>query len=134
MTVLSSFPISPSWLISSHARRIYSIAALAAVAYFGIRITIEVAVLFAGGSLADLPALRLFLYILMFPGIVGISLVWVAMWFFWGRYHPADSIGKGAWLLVLLLMGPFGSLLYLAFVYRRSPLFKANTTVQSTTA
>lgn len=77
----------------------------------------------AGATLLDFPLLKLLLFVLMFPGILGMATVWVAMWFFWWQFHPAETVGKGLWLLVLLL-GPVGALFYLAFVYRRSALLQ----------
>lgn len=122
------------WLVSARARRVYSICAQVGLFLFiGLYVFVGMALELAGVRLSEFPLLKWIVWALMVPGVVATAIVRVAMWFFWVRFHPPDSFGKGLWLLVLLL-GSFGSFLYLVFVYRRSPLFKTVTSSQSVIA
>lgn len=96
-------------LLTKRARQIYGLSA--AVFVFLCPIVIFAPI---GPS-----ALRLVLV----PYSLACATLWVSMWYYWFTVHPANSLGKGYWGLVMLI-GPPGCLIYFLIVYlrHRSPV------------
>src|ERR1700758_4534174 len=75
-------PISKNWIISRAARRVYLLAAVLTVAYFGAWLGTRIATPRAGvGGRTAGTAARV--RILLLPGVLGAATLWVAMWYFW---------------------------------------------------
>lgn len=116
--------LTDTWLISATAKRIYIASALLTVFFLGVLLAISFGSFAAGGSLRQSPTAVLLLKLMLFPGILGTAVLWVAMWYYLLLFHPPDSTAKPLWAAALWLLGPVGSLLYFAFHYLRSPLLQ----------
>jgi hypothetical protein len=126
--------VSDSWLVSATAKKVYVAAAALTVFFFGLLFTITFASLLAGGSLAQAPLVASALKTLLFVCILGTALLWIAMWYFWYRFHPSEKMSKALWAGLLLISGPIGALAYFLAVYLRSPEVRSNAKAQAATA
>ena len=113
-----SLPITRAWIVSHNARRVYIGAALGSVSYVVLIFAIRFAMLAANvrqvppeGILATIMRASLFLSILC------VGTLWIGMWYFWFNYDTASTLKKTFWAAVLLLLVPFGPILYFCIVY-----------------
>jgi hypothetical protein len=111
-------PISRSWLVSSTAQRIYFVSALLVVALLATLIGVNAA-LVASGARVLTPTASVLVRVLLFPGIAGEAVLWVAMWYFWFTFDRSHYLKKAVWFFFLSLVAPFGTIAYYLFVYRR---------------
>jgi hypothetical protein len=120
-------PISQSWMVSRRARRTYFICALSSLYLLGTAIAIHSAVLSASFSLRSNlpPATVLLIQILVWPGVIGTAILWVAMWYFWFSFDASGYFKKTVWCFLLYFLALFAQAFYYFFVYRRSPLVKS---------
>jgi hypothetical protein len=126
-------PISKSWITSRLAQRIYLICALANLSLLGSIIAILSALMAAGLTpWSKTPSETvLAIKVLLWPGIMGAAVIWVAMWYFWFTFDTSGWIKKAMWCCFFLLLAPFAHSLYYFFVYRRSSLVKESHTPQT---
>lgn len=113
-------PISKNWIVSRQARRVYLICSLASLYLLAASIAISAAVIASGFSLnADPPPnAALLIQALIWPGLVGAAILWVAMWYFWFSFDDSNWFKKAVWCCLLFTF--FASPFYYFFVYRRS--------------
>jgi hypothetical protein len=112
-------PISRSWVLSCAAKRVYLASAIAAISLVGVLIA-EISAMTASAVSEVSPAALLLIKILLWPGIVGTSLLCIAMWYFWFNFDDSTWWRKAAWFFFLYLLIPVGPILYYFFVYRTS--------------
>lgn len=117
--------IPQKWLISQAAQRVYFVAAgfLGTCLLFIMGDVIWIAS--AGGGVQSARIADTIFVALLVPGILGTSVLNVAMWYFWLRCHSDETHSKGLWLLVLWLLSPIGALFYFLFFYRKHPLLRS---------
>jgi hypothetical protein len=119
-------PINKAWIVSTAARRVYFVCALAAFALFGVLIASRAALNASGAaSLATSPLSILVIKVLLFPSILGAALLTVAMWYFWIGFDNSSWLKKAIWFLSLYFLLPLGPAFYYFFVYRRSPAIQS---------
>jgi hypothetical protein len=117
-------PISRSWLVSSTAQRIYLVSALLVLALLATLIGVNAAMVAAGARVLN-PTASVLVRVLLFPGIAGEAVLWVAMWYFWFALDRSHYLKKAMWFVFLFLVPPFGTVAYYFFVYRRRILAEA---------
>lgn len=113
------------WLVSRVAQRVYLVAAwfLGTCLLFITGEVIWIAV--AGGGVLSARISDAIFLALLIPGVLGMSVLNVAMWYFWLRCHSDETYSKGLWLLVLWWLSPIGALFYFLFFYRKHPLLQS---------
>lgn len=126
--------ITDSWLTSPVARRIYFVSAILTIFLVGMVLAIVLGAFAAGGTLESSPVLELILRTLLFPGVLGAAVLWIAMWYFWSRHHSGENTAKVPWAIIIWLLGPIGALLYFKFFYLRSPLVRTAPKQQAASA
>ena len=114
-------PINKNWIESRVAQRIYFTCAVATLSLLGSLFAIRLAVLSAGLSFqSEVSAETVILVqILVWPGIIGAAVMWIAMWYFWLTFDSSGWLQKAVWFFFLLLFAPLAQLFYYFFVYRR---------------
>src|ERR1041384_3434419 len=99
-------PISKNWMVSRTARRVYFICAFSliylfvttfAVAFFVTRFRFASSFL-ATGWLIEM---------LIWPGVIGVALLWVAMWYFWFSFDSSGWAKKALWCFLLYFLAPY---------------------------
>ncbi len=133
-SVFFAVQLSESWLVSAAARRVYVASAALSVFLAGMICTRQLGAFAAGGTLVESPALATALWALIFPGVLGTAVLWVAMWYFCLRCHQNNGVGRGIWMIVLWLLGPIGAFVYFLAVYLRSPLVRSRAKQLAATA
>lgn len=114
-------PITKSWIISLAARRVYFICALAACSLFGVFFATRMALATAGvRSLEGAPVPAFIVRVLVWPGVLGTTLLSVAMWYFWFSFDDSGWLKKAFWFLPLYFLIPLGPACYYFLVYRRN--------------
>ena len=106
--VFTSF--SDGWLISSQARKVFSVSAL-----FTLALTV---LLFSHIDIRE-PNLaeRIVLGILGVIGSAAILFLWAGMCRYWSRFDDSGRWLKWLWLVSLLLGFPWGSCVYFLLVF-----------------
>jgi hypothetical protein len=113
------FEINRPWVVSPGASRVYLVSAVLATLFYACKIGVSLALSVAASRWSDISwivAVPLFLTQLV--SVIGTAVLWVAMMYYWYSFDPRSDGARGVWLLVLLL-GPLGSLIYYFAVYRR---------------
>jgi hypothetical protein len=121
-------PIKKAWIISSAARRVYFVCALAALSLFG-GVMGSGAALGASGvhTFEGFPTIGLMLRLLLWPGILGTALLSIAMWYFWFGFDKSGWLKKAIWFLPLYFLLAIGPAFYYFFVYRRNDQVSSST-------
>lgn len=107
-------PITPSWILSRRAQRLYLLCTIANVALL---------ILLIGSPFWSVSRLGTISPVILCPlglCIVGTATLWVAMWYFWFTFDRSSWWKKALWCVVLLLGWPFGPPLYYGFGYRKN--------------
>jgi hypothetical protein len=114
--------ITRDWLTSDTARAVFLVSAVFSAFFFigvlGLGVAFATSSL-GEGTLLHSPSVTTVIWLLLFPGVLGTAIIWVAMWYFWFIFHPAERISSSLWFVVLWL-GPPGALVYFFCVYLRS--------------
>jgi hypothetical protein len=111
------------WIISQTAKKVYSVAAIAAVfLWLGVLLPSTVAMELAGGNLTQTPVLRWVLLVVMFVGVLCAALVWGGYVVILVSIRLSRHIRQGCLLFSVGAVGSFRSPGLLYFVYRKSPL------------
>jgi hypothetical protein len=66
--------------------------------------------------------------LLLFPAMLGTSVLTIAMWYFWFGFDRSSWVKKALWCLPLFLFVPIGPTLYCFFVYLRNKSLTENIT------
>jgi hypothetical protein len=112
-------PINRSWLFSPTAQRIYFACALLALAFIATFLGVSAA-MSAARQAALNPAAASLVRTLFYPEILGVAILWAAMWYFWFSFDQSHYLKRAVWFCLLFFLAPFGPLLYYFIVYRRS--------------
>jgi hypothetical protein len=121
-------PITPAWILSRVARRVYLGCAIASLGLIAIPIGIAFALAASGDPpLAESRLTVVLIEILLWPVITGTALLNVAMWYFWFSFDRSSRVKRTVWLVVLYMRFPIGSMLYYLFVYRRQQGFRTSS-------
>jgi|SRR5215468_12658371 len=117
-------PITPNWIISPRAQRVYRLCALANLYLLAVLIGTFMAM--AASDLVFLtdPAAIGLGRVLLWPGILGAGTLAVAMWYFWYSFDQSRWPTKTLCLVVLILGLALGPLIYYFFAYRRSEILR----------
>ena len=114
--------ISKGWMASHTARRVYFVCAFSLIYLFASVFAVALfAVRFRFAS-------DVLLEILIWPGVIGTAILWVAMWYFWFSFDSSSWGKKAVWCFLLYLFAPYAQPLYYLLVYRRSALVKSGAT------
>jgi hypothetical protein len=114
-------PITKEWIISRAARRVYFACAIAAFSLFGVLLASHAALAAAGfRSFAGFPTAALVIRVLLIPGIAGVALLSVAMWYLWFSFDNSGWVKKTVWFVPLFLFVMLGPAFYYFLVYRRN--------------
>ena len=118
LTAMLYLPITPSWILSRRAQRLYLLCSIAIVALLmflsGSPYWSEVWSVSRFGALSP---------VIMYPPglcIIGTATLWVALWYFWFTFDRSQWWKRALWCFVLLLGWPLGPPLYYGFGYRRN--------------
>jgi len=65
------------------------------------------------------PDARSVVKLILFPGILGAAVLWVAMWYFWFGFDRSHYLVKTLSFVLLFFLGPLGTLIYYFATYRR---------------
>jgi hypothetical protein len=121
-------PITKGWIISCIARKTYFGCALAAFALYGVVFAGNLALRTVGARSFEVsPTVATLVEGMLVPGIVGASLLYIAMWYFWFNYDDSGLFKRTVWFLFLYFLFPIGSALYYFLVYRRCPELRKHT-------
>ena len=114
-------PITRSWICSSLARKLYTACAVLALALIEMSVGTRAAQQVIGTK--TLPPLTAgVLRIVPIPEVVGVALLWVAMWYFWFGFDRSHWFKRALWFLLLFFLAPYGPVFYCFFVYRQQTL------------
>jgi hypothetical protein len=114
-------------MVSRTARRVYFVCAFSLIYLFVIIVAVAFFVVRFHFASALLPAIGWLIEILVWPGVVGIALLWVAMWYFWFSFDSSGWVKKAMWFFLLYFLAPYAQPFYYFFVYRRSSLVKSSS-------
>ena len=81
-------PITDSWILSPLARRVYCACAIASLMFFVSSVGLRVEVDINGPQWLTRSPLALVVGGLLWGGILGSALLWVALWYFWFSFDP----------------------------------------------
>jgi hypothetical protein len=112
-----SFPIKRTWIFSRTAGKIYFVSSLAG---YGLFIFVF-ATVFSEVMIGPLPSgylARLIFRSAFAIGALGLATLWVGMWLCVLRFD-FESISGTIFLIVFIVFGPLGSLVYYATRYRK---------------
>jgi hypothetical protein len=129
-------PISPRWILSRRAQRIYLVSAIACLELLATVIGMLLAMTLA--TPADWPdALDVVIVPLLAVGVLGTAVLLVGMWYFLLNFDEGSLMKKACWGLALWLLAPWAEVFYFFLVYRRSSrlepsVAKVETVTQST--
>jgi hypothetical protein len=133
--MLYRFEINRPWVVSPGASRVYLASAVLTLLFYAGRAGISAALFVTSATWSNLPVtielpLRLFLVL----GMFGTAVLWVAMVYYWYSFDSYSDGTKGLWLLVILTLGPIGTLVYYFAVYRPQTrsAFAPNNRLRST--
>jgi hypothetical protein len=129
--MLARLLITPSWIVSLHARRFYTISAV-----FAVLLLPTVFVLVATNTFRpDLASeLRLLAQILLVPLVAGAAILWVAMWYFWFSFDDSSAGNRTIWFFVMFGLAWIGAQLYFWVVYRAATRKESSSTMNATAA
>jgi hypothetical protein len=122
------------WLVSPVAQRVYLGAASCLGTFLLFLVGDVVWIAAARGGVQSARIADTIFMVLLVPGILGTSVLNVAMWYFWLRCHSNETHSKGFWLLVLWWLSPIGALFYFAFFYRKHPFVRLLAKPEAVTA
>lgn len=112
--------INKSWLLSRVAQRVYLIAACLSLLLLQYIVALYVAMAhFGEDAVFRAAGLQVLSRLVVPPGVLGATTLWVAMWYFWFNFDESSSNKRVVWFLLLLIGLPV-TLIYYAAVYRRS--------------
>ena len=109
--------ISPSWIISKTAQRVYFACSLSVVYLIGVWFASMFAMILAGAG-AFPPLIASGVRMLLFPGVLGFAILWIAMWYYWYSFDHSSTAARTL-SFVILCFGPLGAFLYYIAFYRR---------------
>jgi hypothetical protein len=113
-------PITKSWIISRIAQKTYFGCALAAFALYRVVLASKLALRAVGARSFEVsPTAATLVESMLVPGIVGASLLYIAIWYFWFNYDDSGLFKRTVWFLFLYFLFPIGAALYYFLVYRR---------------
>jgi len=111
-------PISRNWLVSRTARRVYLICSVLTLALIGTLAGTRAAQVVAKSQ--TLPsATAAILRLVLIPEVIGASLLWVAMLYFWFNFDQSSWVHRALWFPFIFCFLPIGLVLYQFFVYRK---------------
>jgi hypothetical protein len=113
---MMNFPIKRTWILSRTAGKIYFVSSIAG---FGLFIFLF-AIIFSESLMGPLPSgylAQMFFQSIFGIGALGLATLWMGMWFCVLKFDR-ESIASGIYLVVFLLFGPLGSLVYYFARYR----------------
>jgi hypothetical protein len=114
-------PITETWIVSRTARRVYFVCALAALSFLGVIIASTAALTASDlAGFQGFPIASSMVRLLLWPGVFGAALLWIAMSYFWFSFDDSGWLKKALWFLPLYLALPVGPVFYYFVVYRRS--------------
>ena len=91
LAVFYGIHLPDRWLVSAAARRFYSIAALVSLfLWLGVLFGTIAAAQVSETPLREFPVLRMLLLMVMFPGVIATSIVWVAMSVLLGKISSSE--------------------------------------------
>jgi hypothetical protein len=120
-------PISKSWIVSLWARRVYLVCSLISFYLLAAVMAILAAIVASGlpPHSDPPPNAALLIQVLVFPGVIGAAVLWVAMWYFWFTFDNSGWLLKAVWCCLFLFFAFFASPFYYFFVYRRSSVVRS---------
>jgi hypothetical protein len=117
--VFSYLYISPAWVLSRTAQKIYAACAVLSLAFAGMLLVYAVVMLLHGPqTLHRAPVIATLTPAIILPAMPAIATLQIAMFYFWWGFQKGGAYSKAAWLIALLFP-PYGTLIYYAFVYCR---------------
>jgi hypothetical protein len=111
-------PISRNWILSRTAQRVYLACAVLTFAFMGTVFAIHGALSAAGATSLNSGA-RSVVRFLLFPEIIGVALLWIAMWYFWFGFDRTHYLKRLLSFVLLFFLPSIGALFYYFFAYRR---------------
>ncbi len=114
-------PVKRSWIISRSAFRVYFACTLASIVALGTIFATKLAMRFAGISTLEVaPPAAWIVRALLWPGIFGMAILSVAMWYFWFTFDQSGWLKRAIWFLPLYFLFMIGPIFYFFFVYLRN--------------
>ena len=114
---MMNLPIKRTWIFSKSAGKLYFAAATLGYGFFVFMFAISFSRVFFGlmphGYFAEA-----FFRFFCWMGAIGMGTIWMAMLFCVVRFDR-ESLAGALYLIVLVLTGPLGALIYYALRYRR---------------
>jgi len=101
-------------MLSGAARRVYLVCSILTI---GLIVTRLLQVFVTLDLLPGQTTAVLKLAIL--PEVTGLSLLWVAMFYFWFGFDQSHWLRRAIWFVLIYFLAPYSLLLYYFFVYRK---------------